>query len=276
MSFFKQFPTINYDLKKDGSVMRMVNIFRNVRPLQNFVDNPSLYKFYEVKNGERPDTVSQRLYGTPDFYWTFFVINEFLHDGYKVWPLSQEQLFEYIKEHYNGYAITTRPVIVRTGDGTISEFRDSLSGRYELGETITGSVSGAIGTLTKKNIDMNQLVIQDMQNTNRYSGDGALNNNNYEFLIGSNTQDTVESYEVFNYADAPHHYYITDEDGIQREYTNMTFINQEDVATPAASLSYVTNRQYVNDLNEERSRIRVINPNFIGRFIENFESLLNE
>ena len=276
MSFFKQFPTINYDLKKDGSVMRMVNIFRNVRPLQNFVDNPSLYKFYEVKNGERPDTVSQRLYGTPDFYWTFFVINEFLHDGYKVWPLSQEQLFKYIKEHYSGYAITTRPVIVRTGDGTISEFRDSLSGRYELGETITGSVSGAIGTLTKKNIDMNQLVIQDMQNTNRYSGDGALNNNNYEFLIGSNTQDTVESYEVFNYADAPHHYYLTDEDGIQREYTNMTFINQEDVATPAASLSYVSNRQYVNDLNEERSRIRVINPNFIGRFIENFESLLNE
>lgn len=275
MSFFRQFPTINYDLKKDGSIMRMVNIFRNVRPLQNYVDNPSLYKFYEIKNGERPDTVSQRLYGTPDFYWTFFVINEFLHDGYKVWPLSQEQLFDYIKEQYNGYAITTKPVIVRTGDGTISEFRDSLSGKFQLGETITGSVSNAQGTLTKKNLDMNQLVIQDMQNTNRYSGDGAANNNNYELLIGSSTQDSVSSYEVFNYADAPHHYYITDEDGVDREYSNMTFINQT-AATPAASLKAVSNRQYVNDLNEERSKIRVINPNFIGRFIENFESLLNE
>jgi hypothetical protein len=275
MSFFRQFPTINYDLKKDGSIMRMVNIFRNVRPLQNYVDNPSLYKFYEIKNGERPDTVSQRLYGTPDFYWTFFVINEFLHDGYKVWPLSQEQLFDYIKEQYNGYAITTKPVIVRTGDGTISEFRDSLSGKFQLGETITGSVSNAQGKLTKKNLDMNQLVIQDMQNTNRYSGDGAANNNNYELLIGSSTQDSVSSYEVFNYADAPHHYYITDEDGVDREYSNMTFINQT-AATPAANLKAVSNRQYVNDLNEERSRIRVINPNFIGRFIENFESLLNE
>lgn len=275
MSFFRQFPTINYDLKKDGSIMRMVNIFRNVRPLQNYVDNPSLYKFYEIKNGERPDTVSQRLYGTPDFYWTFFVINEFLHDGYKVWPLSQEQLFDYIKEQYNGYAITTKPVIVRTGDGTISEFRDSLSGKFQLGETITGSVSNAQGKLTKKNLDMNQLVIQDMQNTNRYSGDGAANNNNYELLIGSSTQDSVSSYEVFNYADAPHHYYITDEDGVDREYSNMTFINQT-AATPAANLKAVSNRQYVNDLNEERSKIRVINPNFIGRFIENFESLLNE
>ena len=66
--------------------------------LREFIDNSSAYTFYEIKNGERPDTVSQRLYGTPDFYWTFFVINEFLHDGYKVWPLSQEQLFDYIKE----------------------------------------------------------------------------------------------------------------------------------------------------------------------------------
>lgn len=275
MSFFRQFPTINYDLKKDGSVMRMVNIFRNVRPLQNYVDNPSLYNFYEIKNGERPDTVSQRLYGTPDFYWTFFVINEFLHDGYKVWPLSQEQLFDYIKEQYNGYAITTKPVIVRTGDGTISEFRDSLSGKFQLGETITGSISNAQGTLTKKNIDMNQLVVQNMKNTNRYTGDGAANNNNYELLIGSTTNDSVESYEVFNYADAPHHYYITDSDGIDREYTNMSFINQT-IATPENDLKSVSNRQYVNDLNEERSRIRVINPNFIGRFIENFESLINE
>ena len=275
MSFFRQFPTINYDLKKDGSVMRMVNIFRNVRPLQNYVDNPSLYKFYEIKNGERPDTVSQRLYGTPDFYWTFFVINEFLHDGYKVWPLSQEQLFDYIKEQYNGYAITTKPVIVRTGDGTISEFRDSLSGKFQLGETITGSISNAQGTLTKKNIDMNQLVVQNMKNTNRYTGDGAANNNNYELLIGSTTNDSVESYEVFNYADAPHHYYITDSDGIDREYTNMSFINQT-IATPENDLKSVSNRQYVNDLNEERSKIRVINPNFIGRFIENFESLINE
>lgn len=275
MSFFRQFPTINYDLKKDGSVMRMVNIFRNVRPLQNYVDNPSLYNFYEIKNGERPDTVSQRLYGTPDFYWTFFVINEFLHDGYKVWPLSQEQLFDYIKEQYNGYAITTKPVIVRTGDGTISEFRDSLSGKFQLGETITGSISNAQGILTKKNIDMNQLVVQNMKNTNRYTGDGAANNNNYELLIGSTTNDSVESYEVFNYADAPHHYYITDSDGIDREYTNMSFINQT-IATPENDLKSVSNRQYVNDLNEERSKIRVINPNFIGRFIENFESLINE
>lgn len=275
MAFFKQFPNIDYDLRKDGSIMKMVNIFRSVRPLQNFVDNPSLYKFYEIKNGERPDVVSHRLYGTSDFYWTFFVVNEFLHDGYKVWPMSQEQVYEYIKQHYEGYAVTTRPYMQLDSDGIRRENVDSVAGNFQIGEEILGATSGARGTLTKKNVDMNQLIIQNMQNNNAFSGNGAADNNNYELLQGQTTDDSVQSYEVFKYADAPHHYYILDEDGVEREYTNKTFINQTS-ATAEASLKYVTNRAYVNRLNEERSKIRVINPNFIGRFVEEFENLLNE
>ena len=274
MSFFKQFPLIDYDLKKNGSVMKMVNIFRSVRPLQNYVDDPSMYTFYEIKNGERPDTVSQRLYGTPDFYWTFFVINEFLHDGYKVWPLSQEQIFEYIKREYNGFAVTTNPHITPDGDGN-PIFTDSIAGKFQLGEDIVGTISGARGTLTKKNLDMNQLVVQDMETSQGFSGDGGANNNNYEFVKGVTTDDSVQTYDVYKYADAPHHYFIEDYEGVEREYTNMTFINQS-VATPEASLKYVSNRQYVNELNETRSKIRVIHPNLIGRFIETYESLLNE
>ena len=275
MSYFKQFPVVDYDLRKDGSIMKMVNIFRSVRPLQNFIDDPSLYKFYEIKNGERPDIVSQRLYGTSDFYWTFFVVNEFLHDGYKVWPMSQEQIYEYIKTHYNGYAITTEPEIVRDGDGLVTNYRNSLSGRFKIGEDIVGTVSGARGTLTKKNIDMNQLIIQNMQNNFVYTGNGPDSPSNYELLRGQTTDDSVSSYKVYPYAEAPHHYYVTDSEGVDREYTNMTFINQS-YATPAFTLKHVSYRQYVNDLNEQRSKIRVINPNFIGRFVEDFENLLNE
>ena len=38
------------------------------------------------------------LYGTPNFYWTFFVINEFLHDGYKAWPMAEDILYNYKKD----------------------------------------------------------------------------------------------------------------------------------------------------------------------------------
>ena len=74
MAFFKQFPKVEYDFNRTGVKQNMVDIYRHVKPLDSFLDNTSAYKFYEVINGERPDIVSQRLYGTSDFYWTFFVI----------------------------------------------------------------------------------------------------------------------------------------------------------------------------------------------------------
>ena len=98
MSFFKQFPKVKYDFNRQGVSQNMIDIFRSVRPLPSFVDNYSAYKLYEIKNGERPDIVSGRLYGTSQYYWTFFVINDFLHDGMKAWPMSQEDLFSYLAQ----------------------------------------------------------------------------------------------------------------------------------------------------------------------------------
>ena len=96
--FFKQFPKVDYDFKRDGVIQKMVDIYRSVRPLENFLDEYTGYKFYNVKNGERPDIVSGRLYGTSRYYWTFFLVNEHLHDGYRSWPLSQEALQAYQRQ----------------------------------------------------------------------------------------------------------------------------------------------------------------------------------
>ena len=39
MNFFKNFPTVEVDLQRNGKINKMVNIFRSVRPLQNFIDD---------------------------------------------------------------------------------------------------------------------------------------------------------------------------------------------------------------------------------------------
>jgi hypothetical protein len=267
MSFFKQFPTLNYDLNKDGSITKIVNIFRSVRPVQTFIDDPSLYRLYEIKNGERPDIVSQRLYGTPEYYWTFFVVNQFLHDGYKVWPMSQEAINKFLDKEYNGYAIVTNP---RVEDG----LSNSIAGKFRLGETIVGGNSGASGILTKKIIDLNQLVIQDVTN-GPYLGDGQFNNNNAEIIVGQTSTDSVATFNVYPYREAPHHYYILDEEGTEREYASRLFI--DDIhAEPTNVIKYVSNQEYVYSQNDERSKIRVINPKQIGQFVEKFKRLINE
>ena len=274
MNFFKNFPVVEVDLQRDGRVNKMVNIFKSVRPLQNFIDDSALYTFYEIKNGERPDIVSQRLYKTSEFYWTFFVINDFLHDGYRSWPMSQEVLEKYLEVEYEGFALVTHPEVDTNSDGSVIEYTNSLAGenitytvdgtRYRLGETVTGSSSNATGKVTKKNLDLNQLIVQSVSGT-FVSG---------ENVDGATSSASVQVAEVFKYAEAPHHYYKKG-DTEERPVTPRKFINSQ-LATSDSDLDYTSNREYINELNEERSLIRVIQPEYISQFVEQFENILND
>lgn len=269
MSFFKRFPKVGYDIFRNGVIQNVVDIYRNVQPFKQQIDNTTLYKFYEIKNGERPDIVSMRLYGSPDYYWTFFIVNEFLHDGLSVWPMSQENLSEYMNENYNGWVVNTRPVIIRNTDQLITDHRNSLAGRFKIGEEIVGSISGARGTLVQKNVDLNQLVIQNT--TGSFIGNPDLINNSTELVIGQTTEDSVSTYRAYRYADAPHHYYKTG-DSEKRSVDHGIFILG---GTPESQLSYVTNRDYIFETNELRSKIRVVDPNYIAKFVDRFETVIN-
>ena len=272
MSYFRQFPNIPYDFDRNGILQNVVDIYRGARPLRSRIDDMNAYSFYEIKNGERPDIVSQRLYGTTQYYWTFFVINDFLHDGLAGWPMSQEKLLTYQEQEFEGVVITTNPTVDETGDiGVISSYPNSLSGRFTLGETITGTNSGATGVLVAKNADMNQLVLQDVVGT--FNGDSAPGpSNTTEGITGSVSDDSVNTYDVYKYLDAPHNYYRTD-DPEKRVVTNAIFIPGGEAS---GELSFDTNRTYLFNANEARSKIRVIDPKYITQFADKYEAIIND
>jgi len=260
MSFFKQFPKVKYDFNRQGVSQNMTDIFRSVRPLPSFVDNYSAYKLYEIKNGERPDIVSGRLYGTSQYYWTFFVINDFLHDGTRSWPMSQEDLQAYMAKEYEGYVIETNPKIT-------NNFENSLAGKFQLGETLTGSVSNASGTLTRKITDLSQLIIQNVTGAYIGSATGAK-----ELITGAASEDSVSTYNVYKYLDAPYYYYETS-DVNKKPVTNADHITG---GKDAYTLSYVTNREHLEATNDQNSFIRYVDPEYINQFTTTFEELINE
>lgn len=270
MSFFKQFPKVEYDFNRTGVMQNMVDIFRAVRPLPSFLDNYSAYKFYEIKNGERPDIVSQRLYGTSQYYWTFFVINDFLHDGMRSWPMSEQDLFTYIEKEYEGYAIETNPVIVRDTDSLITDHRNSLAGRFTVGETITGATSGASGKLTRKITDLSQLIVQNVTG-GAFIG-SALGQATTELVIGATSTDSVSTYNVYKYAEAPYYYHRT----LDADKHPVTNANHIVGGVDALDLSYVTNRAHIIEENDQNSKIRYVDPNYINKFVNQFEELINE
>ena len=306
--FFNRFPNTKYDFDGQGKFQNIKNIFRSVRALPEFLDTFTSYKLYDVINGERPDIVSSRLYGTPQFYWTFFVVNDFLHDGYRAWPMSQQDLVQYFETQYEGIVITTDPEIVPDADG-LDTFKNSIAGQFDLGEILHGGTSGAKGTLTKKDVDMNQLVIQDVTlgtaGIHPISGaaDSSITGGQFianEAIIQNSNTEQVESHIVYKYIDAPYQYYATADSANQRSVTNRTFINsseKEQIAIDPNNseansdgqvfrttnntvdenfISFKTYREYETELNDARSQIRYVDPNYIGEFVERFTELLNE
>ena len=61
----------------------------------------TLYTTYTVQDGERPDQISYKFYGDEQWYWILLQVNE-ITDYYTQWPLSEQELGEYVNKKYGG------------------------------------------------------------------------------------------------------------------------------------------------------------------------------
>lgn len=111
MSFFKQFPRTKYSIESNGVMTDIRDIYRYVDVVEKAAKNIMAYKYADVFDGERPDNLSQRLYGTPDYYWTFFLTNDFLKDGIGAWPKSDSEVRNYIDLLHRDAACLRFPTI---------------------------------------------------------------------------------------------------------------------------------------------------------------------
>lgn len=126
MPFFSQFPKkevkINFLKTDDNGTLSLdlqdktiTDIFRHVDVTTLNSENYTSYTYYDVQDGERPDIISQKLYNTPDYYWTFFIVNDFLQAGFNAFPKSSIDLDRGIQQEYGKYgALLMIPEYVQT------------------------------------------------------------------------------------------------------------------------------------------------------------------
>ena len=69
------------------SEMEMSDIFRRVTFTEESRNNSSNFEFYVVSDGETPEDVSQRLYGTTSMWWLILMFNNIV-DVTNQWPRS--------------------------------------------------------------------------------------------------------------------------------------------------------------------------------------------
>lgn len=99
--YFKRFPTIYYPVDIGGvqqfAVVKDVTI--NVRFVKEFLSNITLYDLYDVVDGETPEIISEKFYGTPLYHWVIMIVNE-RYDYIEDFPLPYDSLLNSVKDKY--------------------------------------------------------------------------------------------------------------------------------------------------------------------------------
>jgi hypothetical protein len=229
-SYFTNFPTTQYDILFDGYKSEVVDIFRIVKVKKQYRDDVSYYTYYDIQDGERPDIVSARLYGTADYYWTFFMINDNLVNVFTDWPLSTEDV-----QHLS----------LRKYAGTVLTSNEDFSYKFTVGTTIQGLQSGATATILDKDPDLGIIKIQPLTKT-FVPGEVIRDTLSNEFI-------TITGQALFK--DAVHHF--EDADGYHVPKNTVG-------ATP------ISNEEHEFIMNDNKSKIKVLRPEYVQVIADQF------
>jgi len=130
--YFNELPLIPF-INSDGSQSNVKDIIRRVIFSDESYLNLSNYDYYTVKDTDTPDSIARDFYDNPDYHWIIILYNN-AFDPFYTFPLSQQNLDDYINKKYEGSAL----FITRTDSFRDDPFYDeNLS--WEVADVITTS-----------------------------------------------------------------------------------------------------------------------------------------
>ena len=104
MSYFRELPNFQYqspfiDSLSSTEYVTVKNIFRRMTLRDDLKNIFTVFNKYEIKEGDRPDTVAEEVYGKSDLDWVV-LISAGIVNVRNEWPLSSRDLYNYVVEKY--------------------------------------------------------------------------------------------------------------------------------------------------------------------------------
>jgi hypothetical protein len=142
MSYFDKFPLIVYDIKGDNKFKLVPDILRRVKLRSNLQDGAVLFDKYDVKEGENPEDVAFKWFGSADLHWVILLTNN-VTDRYYDWPLSQPDFAEFLTDKYGaGNEDSAHHYeLVRSSGKTTSSGPSDYSHRVEVNSDETDAIT---------------------------------------------------------------------------------------------------------------------------------------
>ena len=117
--YFANFPVIPYDSVGNGEFKLVTNLLKRVAVRSKVKINTAFFDTYDVKDGETPEMIADKLYDDSELHWIILLLND-ITDRYHQWPKNYNQFLAYINDKYSNVDATHHYEISQvSGDTTI-------------------------------------------------------------------------------------------------------------------------------------------------------------
>jgi hypothetical protein len=198
IKYLDYFDTVEYDFSGKGDFNTVVDITKNI--IIKDKSSSVRYLKYIIKDGERPDTVSFKLYNDPKYYWLFFLYNDSLREGIAGWPLSNRQFDNMIEIEYDNYSYICpepMPTISNSERHPSNYFFQKLPLNEKYFNDINIYVKKTdveeyqLSDLKIKNIDSNRFGIILQKGENNFITDLGIGNKTVDFAYEAEALSTI-------------------------------------------------------------------------------------
>jgi hypothetical protein len=272
-SFFRNFPKAGYQFGDGELPINFQNLSVYIDAFDQVKEFQQFYQAYQIQNNQRPDHVSYELYGSPEYHWTLWLMNDSLRIS--GWPLDNSEVYSQAQKYYPNKTVTT--------NGTAF---DPISGRLRaMSTTPLIEVGNWVWIAPMKKAVQ---IIRVDQNFARVHLNYTGNFNDAILRIISETDANAINNVDPNYTptvleespvefvqegwDAIHHY--EDADG---NWVNPTNAATEPYAFDWSSVNTFQSISYfqrLRELNDEKRAISVLKPELLGQVVNEFNALL--
>lgn len=99
--YFNNFPKIYYDFEINGTrqLKIVADITKNVRFRQELLAGITLYDEYDIKDGETPEIIAEKVYGSAQYHWIIMLVNE-RYDYIEDFPVTSYYLDKIVTQKY--------------------------------------------------------------------------------------------------------------------------------------------------------------------------------
>ena len=142
--YFSNFPLIIYDSVGNGNFKIVTNLMKRVAMRTKVRTNTLFFDTYDVKEGETPEIIADKLYGDSNLHWIILYVNN-ITDRYHQWPMSSGQFNDFIADKYSNIdAVHHYEVSQTSGDTSV---------KIDIGTDTTGYSEADLTTITNREFE---------------------------------------------------------------------------------------------------------------------------